>query len=108
MFSLIIAAITEGLPLAISLAEKLHPKKADGAKTGADKFALVNRIARAIADSFALANGNSGTTVDDAQLRALIEASISQMKAKDGTIKTDIGGGQLYLVQGSVTPLKAG
>ncbi len=109
MFPAIIAAIVEGLPLAISLAEKLMPRKADGTKTGAEKFALVSRIARAIADSFALTNGAPAASVDDAQLQALIEGLVAQMKARDGVIKTDVGtSGQLYLVQGSITALKVG
>lgn len=104
ILSTVAGAITTFLPLVINLAEKLIPKRPDGAKTGTEKMDMVIQITRAVAEKLAAINGVHNSGVADPELQAMIELKLAEMKT-NGLLGADLASGQLYLVRGHIQPL---
>jgi hypothetical protein len=89
------------LPQIINLAEKLIPK----AKSGPEKKSLVQEVFRIVFEKLRAIDPSQPAITDD-MISGMIEAKLQELKDK-GQLTAQPNTGALYLLQGTVTPLKS-
>ena len=106
----ILGLVLPAIPTLVSLAEKLFTKPT----AGTDKMSAVVSALRGMITQL-VASGSVPPTPDgkpvaqptDDALMGAVEAVLNQLKSA-GTLGTVVDSGNIYLVRGTVTPLKVG
>lgn len=103
-FAAFIPLIIEAVPAIVKLVEKAFPKKQDGAKTGEQKQDAALSMIKELMERMKKDGALSDVPSDDA-IRGLISAIVGQINMQGGFTAPQTTG-DLFIVRGSVTPLK--
>ena len=103
-FAAFIPLIVEAIPAIVKLVEKAFPRGEQQPPTGQQKQSAALEMIKSLLEKMKK-DGRIGDTPSDDMIRGMIDAIVQQLNKEGGFTPSPVGG-DLFILRGTVSPLK--